>query len=211
MNNYIKEFLLANLKTNPVIIEAGTASGYDTKTFCEMFPNGRIYGFEPIPELFKLATESVKNFNNVTINNKALSDRHGIVEMYVSDLDGEIVESSSILEPKAHITYHPRITFKQKINVEGILLDEFLEENNIIEIDLLWLDLQGFESFILKNSPKTLARTQDIFTEINLTDVYDGVTVWSQFEPYMESEGFKRIWDDISPNVEAANALFKKV
>jgi FkbM family methyltransferase len=207
MDNNIKNFLLKNLN-NPTIIEAGTASGYDTEWFCENFTGGKIYGFEPIPQLFEKAIERTKNYNNVIINNNALSNTNDIIEMYISDMSGDIVESSSILKPKDHLTYHPNITFKQKINVQSIRLDDFIKSKNINIVNLLWLDLQGFESLVLKDSPDTMSRTQFIFTEINMIEVYENTMLWSEFEPFMVSKGFEKIWDDLQPNVDAANAFF---
>jgi FkbM family methyltransferase len=207
MNNDIKNFLIKNLN-DPTIIEAGTAAGYDTEWFCENFPNGKIYGFEPIPDLFYQAIDKTKKYNNVSIKNNALSDKEDITEMYISDMSGNIVESSSILKPKDHLSYHPHITFKNKINVETIRLDNFVKTTNINNLNLLWLDLQGFESLVLKDSPYTMSITQYIFTEINIIEVYENTMLWSDFEPFMLSKGFKKIWDDIRPNVDAANALF---
>lgn len=209
MDNNIKDFLIKNLK-NPTIIEAGTASGYDTEWFCNTFPNGKVYGLEPIPDLFNAAVERTKNYNNVTLKNKALSNKNDIIEMYISDMSGNIVESSSILKPKDHLTYHPHITFKKKISVESIRLDDFVKTENIDIVNLLWLDLQGFESIVLNDSYHTMSKTQFIFTEINMIEVYENAMLWSEFEPFMLSKGFKKIWDDIRPNVDAANAFFIK-
>lgn len=207
MDNNIKHFLKTNLK-NPTIIEAGTASGYDTEWFCANFPDGKVYGFEPVPALFYKAVDRTKNYNNVIIKNNALSYNDDITEMYISDMDGDIVESSSILKPKDHLTHHPSITFKHKINVESIRLDNFIKNININKINLLWLDLQGFESVVLKNSPNAMSITEYIFTEINIIETYENTMLWSEFNPFMESRGFKKIWDEIRPNDAQSNALF---
>jgi FkbM family methyltransferase len=206
MNTYIKKFLQEKL-TTPTIIEAGTASGYDTELLCEMFPKGIIYGFEPIPSLYELTKVKTNRFSNVHLVNKALSDKQQITSMFVADINNCVCESSSLLIPKDHLNRHPHVTFKQTINVETVALDEFVQTNKIDFIDLLWLDLQGLEPFVLKNNINSLQKTKYLFTEINLIEVYAGVMLWPEFESLLLQYGFETIWNDITPGVDAANAF----
>ena len=54
------QFMYKYLK-DPVIIEAGACDGEDTVIMSNMFPNGMIYSFEPVPALYQKALRKVKN------------------------------------------------------------------------------------------------------------------------------------------------------
>lgn len=207
-----KDFFKKELK-NPTIIEAGTSTGYDTLEFSQTYPKGKIYGFEPIPNLYNLAKERLKNQENVFLYNKALSDKKGYFDMYVSEMFNETVESSSLLKPKEHLKRHPNIIFNETIKVETIILDDFIDEEKIEFIDLMWLDLQGYESFVLKSSPKTLTKTNYIYSEVSVIDTYENVVRYKEFDDLMNSLGFNKIWDDLKsrPNTDMANSLYKKI
>jgi FkbM family methyltransferase len=206
MDNYVQNFLKENLK-DPVIIEAGMCWGGETKLFCEMFPNGKVYGFEPIPYLFERSKSMVDGFTNVEVFQKALSDKTGKTSMYVANIDGGICESSSLLAPKVHLTYHPQIKFEENIEVDAINLDEFVEQKGLERIDLMWLDLQGYEPLVLQSSLKALRMTKYLYTEINILEVYENVVKWPEFYNFLVENGFQKIYDDIFFPRDAANAL----
>ncbi len=205
-SGHVKTFLQGNLQ-NPIIIEAGTAAGTDTKIFCEMFPQGYIYGFEPVPELFNQAVKNTSMYKNVLIQNKALSFQEAEQDLYLADMNNNACESSSLLPPKKHLEKHPNITFKSKITVKTISLDSFVQEHNIQRVDLLWLDLQGIEPLVLKNSLNTLSRTKCLFTEISLIEIYDNNVLWPEYHEFLQSQGFERLWDDLCLYGDSGNAL----
>lgn len=201
------------LPKNPIIIEAGTASGYDTENFCKRFPDGKIFGFEPIPLLFQQTLERTKNYNNCSLENKALSIKTGTSKMIVSNIDGEISESSSLLAPKEHLNYYKHIKFDQEITVETINLDEFVALKKINKIDLLWLDLQGYESFVFNSSPNALSITDYIVTEVNHFEHYDGCMLWDELKSLLIKNNFECIYNhrDYNSRLITYNAIFKKI
>jgi FkbM family methyltransferase len=73
----IHDWILENIPKNATIIEAGVCEGIDTLFFSDNFHDGKIYGFEPVINLFEKARERVGNRKNVNIFNIALSDTIG--------------------------------------------------------------------------------------------------------------------------------------
>ena len=206
MDSYVHNFMKENLK-DPIIIEAGMCWGNETKMFCEMFPNGKVYGFEPIPHLFGLSKSMVDGFDNVEVFEMALSDKTGRTHMNVAKENEDICESSSLLAPKDHLVYHPQIKFQEQIEVDTINLDEFVEQKGIERIDLMWLDLQGYEPLVLQSSLKALKMTKYLYTEISILEVYENVVKWPEFYRFLAENGFKKIYDDIFCLRDAGNAL----
>ena len=204
----IKEWMVKNLRKNAVIVEAGTADGSDTVSFSQQFIEGKIYGFEPIPNLYYDTMNKVHKLNNVTITNAALSEKTGKCKIYVSDRFDSDWCSSSLLKPKDHLSIHPEITFKKQIEVDTINLDDWLLTINETIIDLLWLDMQGYEPIVLKSSPNTLKKTRYIYTEVSLIETYDGVMLYPEYKQLLIDNGFEVVTEDL-PWKDMGNVLFK--
>jgi len=204
----IKTWIEQNLKTDSIILEAGTYDGTDTLFFSDYFKDGLVYAFEPIISLYEIAKSKVSNRNNVKIYNSALSDVTGKSTIYFSDRFGSDWGSSSLLKPKEHIESHPEITFKEVIEIDCVNLDDFISENNISVIDFMWLDMQGYESFVLDNSPITLELTKYIYSEVSLIETYENVMLYPEFRKLLESKGFEVVFEDL-PWKDMGNVLFK--
>ena len=206
MDSYVHDFMKENLK-DPVIIEAGMSFGNDTKILCDTFPSGKIYGFEPVPYLFEHAKGMVEGFDNIELFEMALSDKTGKAQINISNENGYISESSSLLAPKDHLLYHPQIKFQEQVEVDTINLDQFVEERGIERIDLLWFDLKGYEPLVLQSSLKALKMTKYLYTEINIMEVYENVVKWPEFYSFLVENGFKKVYDDIFFLRDSGNAL----
>lgn len=208
--NIIQNWILENLKQNPTIIEAGVCDGLDTDFFAKTFPKGRIYGFEPIPDLFNQALSLNKKHSNVVLNELALGESTETKKIHVSDRFGKKWGSSSILKPKDHLTYHKEITFNSELEIKTVNLDEWCETNNINQVDLMWLDLQGMEPLVIRSSPKIISNTTYIYSEVSLTETYENVMLYDKFKEYMLSIGFEVVFEDL-PWQDAGNVLFQNI
>lgn len=215
----IKQFIFDNSPINkcgqrcPIILEAGTAHGFDTVEFAKTYPHGVIYGIEPITAMYDHTYMLTKSFNNVKLFKKALSDKNGSTEMYVSYYYGSPTGSSSILEPKDHVHLHPEITFNNKEIVETITLDDFVEEQNISHIDFMWLDLQGYEPIVLNKSIKTLKKSRYLHCEVTMIEYYKDNIKYPEFKKFLNDNNFEVLDESeiFTPNgiKEAGNVLFK--
>lgn len=203
----VKEWLVSNLKKNPIIIEAGCCDGTDTIKLAETWPEATIYAFEPIPALFEKALKRLKPYKNVQCIPFALSSKNGLIQMNVSTRNGEVFGSSSILEPKEHLDMHPEIKFENKLFVAMMTLHLFCFEQGIANVDLLYLDMQGHEMEVLK-SPM-LANVKSIYTEVSLIETYKGVPHYSQVRSHLEDNGFHVVHEDL-PWKDMGNVLFSR-
>ena len=208
--NIIHKWILENLSKTPTIIEAGVCDGLDTNFFATSFPEGKIYGFEPIPGLFHQALELNKAHSNVMLNQLALGEITENKKIYVSDRFGKDWGSSSILKPKEHLNYHKEISFNSKIEVSIVNLDEWCELNNITQVDLMWLDLQGMEPSVIKSSPNIISKTKFIYSEVSLIDTYENVMIYDKFKKYMIGVGFEVVFEDLQWK-DMGNVLFRNI
>jgi hypothetical protein len=204
----IQKWVIENLPRNGTVIEAGTYEGSDTLFFSDYFNYGKVYGFEPVKSLYNQTMQKVGNRPNVRVFNMALSDTTGTSKIFVSDINGEVSASSSLMKPKDHLWYHPTITFKTEEDVNTINFDEWLSTRPEIGIiDLLWLDLQGSEPQVLRASPNIMKKTRYLFTEVSNIETYEGVEKYEDFKTYLSGIGFEVMSEEMWPDM--GNVLLK--
>jgi FkbM family methyltransferase len=188
--NISKNLIKKYLPQNPVIIDCGANNGNDTVELARIIANSTVHAFEPIPETFEALKNATRKYKNIICYQVALSNQTGKAEMHVASGVNES-GSSSLLAPKSHLVDYPHIAFNKKIEVATITLDDWASQNNVDHVDLLWLDMQGFEMPMLKSSKKILPAVKAILTEVSLTETYNGVATYPVYKAYLQGEGFK--------------------
>lgn len=193
---------------NPIIIDCGAYDGRDSIELAKVL-KGRIYSFEPIESLFNRLVKNTKKYSNIYCQQIALSDHDGVQTFYVSE--GESLGSSSLLEPKDHLVDHPNTFFNKKIDVQAFTLDSWARYNNISKVDMLWLDMQGYEVNMLNASNKILPTVRVIHTEVSLKETYKGVITYPKYRKFLESLGFKVVVEAIPEGWDMGNVVFARV
>ena len=111
---------------------------------------GSILSFEPHPKNFNFLQKNIRlnNFENIQTFNFGLSDSETFLNFTNSfDTMNHVSESNS----------------KNTITISVKKLDDFTENLNII--DLIKIDVEGYELFVLKGARSTLQRTKKIIFE----------------------------------------------
>jgi 2-O-methyltransferase len=198
---YIKRFI----RDDPTIVEAGAHAGWDTIEMSQLWSNGTIHAFEPVPSLYAQLQSNTKGLGNVRLYPYALSDKTGIANLFVSS--GSSDASSSLLPPKEHLSEHPSVYFEESIDVPTITLNEWAKENGIEKVDLLWLDMQGYELAMLRGSCELLRTVSAIYTEVSLKEQYEGTPLYPQVRGWFEEQGFKVEREELAW-ADAGNVLF---
>jgi 2-O-methyltransferase len=170
-------------KDDPVILDVGANDGGDTRAFLESFSKGRVYAFEPDPRAirrFRAATADPR----AALFEIAIGDHDGTAEFHVSDAELSPVwsmmmpegwdQSGSLHKPKGVTDVHPWLKFERTIEVKLQRLDTWASENNVGQIDFMWVDIQGAEKDLIVGAPETLKRTRFFFTEYSEKELYEG-------------------------------------
>jgi len=201
-----KEYLLRIGDTNQVlkiskryleekinIIEAGAFNGDDTKRISHYFPKSEIYAFEPVPENFKMLINNTKNNSNIHCFELALSDTEGIVKFYNSHSIKKPDKSAagSLLAPKEHLNFAPHVSFNKITEIKSTTLDAWASNNRIENIDFLWLDMQGMELRVLKQSPNILKTVKIIYIEVIFIEAYEKQHIYYEIRKFLEDSGFR--------------------
>jgi FkbM family methyltransferase len=157
------------------IFDVGAHNGQTSHTYNKLFSQASIYAFEPFPQSFDILKKNVEDKENIKVYNVALSNVIGKVKFNVN----ESSQTNSILS--THIdgadTWGKNLLSTiDTIDIESTTIDKFVEKNTIDKIDILKLDTQGTEYFIIEGAAKTIAKNKIklIYLEIIIMPTYDG-------------------------------------
>jgi FkbM family methyltransferase len=202
-----KSILKRYLSNDPVVIDCGAHDGSDSVELIRIL-GGTVHAFEPVKEIFKRLQINTKPYNKISCYNIALSNKTGKQLFYISG--GASDGSSSLLEPLSHLVDHPDTVFDRNIEVETVRLDDWAKLNNIPKVDMLWLDMQGFELQMLQASVNILNTVSVIHTEVSTKETYKDVVVYDAFKCFLEEKGFSVVLEAIPPGWDMGNVLFVK-
>lgn len=200
------QFIAQFLPDNPIIVEAGAHHGTDTKAMSLQWPKGTIHAFEPRSDVYKKLCAYISQCKNVRTYPFALGEYNGIALFHLSSTsptyssnptlhDGQSSLFSPIKEvwPKDWVT---DILFLSQVTVPVVTLDSWAQQNNIQNIDFLWLDVQGPECQILRASPNILKTVKAIKTEFSREPLYEGTVPFAEYKSWLETQGFVCVEED---------------
>ena len=88
-------------------------------------------------------------------------------------------------------------------------LDDWAEQHGVDHIDMLWLDLQGFEYQVLKACPKILKTVKALQVEFSVVPFYEGTILYDDLRDFLIENGFAEIAKD--ENVLGGDAIFHRI
>jgi FkbM family methyltransferase len=177
-----------------VIFDVGAHLGETTQTYFHKFPQAMIYSFEPSPEAFMTLRQAVAEWNRVEPVQKGMDARCGTRKFFLNKFGA----TNSFL-PALAVLPTPQIgSLMENVGVVEVTittLDDFCAERNIQTIDLLKLDVQGFELEVLHGGRGLLEdeRIPLIYTEVSFETHYAGQTTFSQLHPKLTQWGFELV------------------
>lgn len=191
----VSKFLLGEENIN-IIFEFGSRYGEDTIEFAKRFPHSRIFAFECNPNTLEFCRNNLKNYNNITLTEKAISNYDGEVAFYAIDKEKTITTwvdgnqgASSLL--KASGKYEVEKYAQKEIYVDAITLKTFMLENNIDDIDLLWMDIQGGELNALKGLYDKIKKVKIMHIEVEFFEIYENQPLFKEILSFLDESGFK--------------------
>ncbi len=151
---YQYDDLETDLKPGDVIIDCGAYTGDTAQTFLKrMNGHGHIYAIEPLGANFKALKEWIYKSNNeskVTPIKCAVGTEKGRIE----------IASSSGIDPKANARTNTLSVETESVVVRA--LDEINEIKNTSKVDMIKVDVEGFEPDVLIGASKTIKKYQPI-------------------------------------------------
>jgi len=177
---------LINKDKNIIVLEIGSADGFDTQDFLNIFSdtkNFKIYCFEPDSRNLTAFKDYIHD-DRVSLFEGVVGNEDGDVTFYTSTksfITGqELIYSSSLRKPGKDIYKLWPTLFQNENNfspiiVKSIKLDTFVKNNNIGKVDFIWMDVQGCEDLAILGGIETLnMKVKYFYTEYNNDEVYVG-------------------------------------
>jgi 2-O-methyltransferase len=169
-------------RPDPVILDIGANDGSHSRWFARLFPEARIFAFEPEPRAIARFRKRVDR-PNVTLVESAVSASDGEVRFFQSSgqpprghrVRGGWDKSGSIRRPTGHLTQSRWCKFRTEITVKSVCLDSWVAANRIERIDFIWADVQGAERDLIAGGGDTFAtKVRYFYTEYSDRELYEG-------------------------------------
>lgn len=149
-----EEYLIKNvLRTKfesirPVtLFDVGANAGDYSKALSLHIPGARIFAFEPVAGTFDLLQKNTSGNNGIQTFNFGFSVERGSLDIGVAEEKGVLSSLHSVY--KDHPAY-------EVVTCEFRTIDEFCAENNVDHINLLKIDVEGHELFVLRGASEML-------------------------------------------------------
>jgi FkbM family methyltransferase len=185
-----QRMLLAGTRVK-TIFDIGANIGKVTARYSRLFPEAKIYSFEPFPESFQKLRRRFKGNSLVKPIQLAVSNKAGKKKFYVNQNSATssllpITDSAEYwVEPKA-------IKNIATIEVAVTTIDDFCQQKSIDEIQILKMDIQGGELMALEGAVKKLRQGSIllIYTEILFVPIYEGEAFFYEICHFLSGYGY---------------------
>lgn len=145
-------------KKGDYVVDIGANIGYVTLNIAQKIgAEGRLFSFEPDPINFKRLEQNLalNNLPNITLENKGLGEQAGQFNLVVFEESNRgmnrIIEGS-----------------KEGVIIKIISLDQYLEHHSIPKLNLIKIDVEGYEMKVLTGAQNTLEKFKPVlFIELD--------------------------------------------
>ncbi len=193
------------------VFDIGACEAEDSIRYSLLFPNATVYAFEPRPDNLAIGRESIKKYkrNNIVLEGIALSNENGTAEFFLSEGEpGDLKnseewdfgnKSSSLLPPSEEMKKHTSwLQFNKKIEVQTMLLSDYVKNKQVLEIDFAHIDVQGAELMVLTGAGDFLSKIKLIWMEVEAVELYKNQPLKNDVEKFMEKNNFINLLDTVN-------------
>lgn len=177
-------FLLSLMSgPSPLILDIGCNDGHETRMFLRLFPQARVFSFEPDARARKRFCEQTAD-PRANLIPCALGSVNGTAMFFPStgsepgrkdpSLPKDWDCSGSIHAPRAHLQENPDVHFGAPEEIPIRTLDAWAGENSVTRVDFIWADVQGAEVDLITGGRATLRHTHYLYTEYSDRELYAG-------------------------------------
>lgn len=185
--------------STPFILDIGSNKGQSIDFFLNINKNCKIIGFEPNPKLYNFLITKYKNKDNIRIENMGVSDSVGKLMFNENILDEtssfeELDEDSTYLSTKSRVLgVDPKDIIVNQYEVDVTDMQSFIKKENISNIDLIKIDVEGHEYQCLQglfSEQKMNTDIRFIQLESHNDDMYKNKKLPEEIPNLLSSNGF---------------------
>ena len=149
----LRDIFRAVLPLGGVALDIGANVGWHTLLLARLVGDaGRVLAVEPNPSVRKRLVDNLNlnRLDQVEIVPYAMADSEGPIQFYGPEADDALSGSGHMLEPEGEAQ-------ETSIQVERRRLDAVVSASLIKRVDLIKIDVEGFEWCVLKGGEQTIA------------------------------------------------------
>ena len=142
------KLLMETLKPGMNAVDIGGNIGYYAMLEARLVgPEGKVIAIEPMPDNSEQLCNNIKinGYQNIRIHKVAIGDRDGTALMYITG------------KSNWH-SLHPPVSAKGELKVPVSTLDSLLMPYNLASVDLVRMDLEGYEIVVIEGMKWTLEK-----------------------------------------------------
>ncbi|MEA5474681.1 FkbM family methyltransferase [Synechococcus sp. CCY9201] len=127
-----------------LILDVGANRGEYSRLALDICPQARVIAFEPIPSVFAQLEAALGQEPRAELHNAALADSNGEIRFLFDP--ARTGNTSAVVGVQTAIH---GLTAPEQITASALRLDHFCDSNGVNHIDLLKIDVEGFESQVM--------------------------------------------------------------
>ena len=145
-----RQFLKRILSAGDVVVDAGANIGIYSQFLARCVgATGIVHSFEPSPENFERLQSATRKLANVRLSQAAVGEFSGTAALYLSDkLNVD------------HRTYATEEDSRRTVSIDVLALDDYFKPGQ--RVDLVKMDIQGYELHALRGADRVLADNADL-------------------------------------------------
>jgi FkbM family methyltransferase len=172
---------------SPTIVDAGAAINAGDNwidNFLQIFETPTIHAIEPRPAAVESLRARYSDNDRVIVHDCAIGAESNKIQINVAAESG----SSSVYTPKD--VEQRREIYKKienQIEVRQVPLDELIDDS----IDIIKLDIEGYELEALKGAPESLSTADIVVTELQFNPYYEGAVSADKLIRFLRQKNFE--------------------
>lgn len=171
------------------LIDGGAHTGDMARRFLSHLPRLHVHAFEPNTDLHERLQKNLAGVPG-SIHAKAIGDQTGTTEI---EINNSPMTSSLLPANGLSQRYFPGATDHHETRSIPITrLDDWASERSLERVDLIKLDLQGFERQALDGARQLLrSGVRALVLEVNFAPFYEGCSLFSEVDTLLREEGYQ--------------------
>jgi FkbM family methyltransferase len=156
------------IRPGQLVFDVGANVGYLTRFFGRAVgPRGKVYAFEPNPLIFPLLKKNIARLKHVAVFNFGLSTHQAERPLFLAGRDHSV--ASFVREYPASHVFSKETHQLRSVSAKLVRGDDFMNQLNIDKIDILKIDVEGWELNVLSGLERTIAASNELtsFFEFN--------------------------------------------
>lgn len=172
-----------SLEESPeTVLDVGAYRGEFTSQFRSLWPDAEIHAIDPVPEHVDSLRQRFGDDPGAKIHPIAAGPTDDEISINVTGKS----HSSSVLRPSQldHLTDGADV-------VDTLTVDQRRLDGLVDSVEVLKLDVQGYEKDVLEGASDLLDGVQAILSEVQFTPHYDGAVRFGELDVYLADRGFE--------------------